>query len=435
MAFERYSYSGLKDIKQKAEILGQWLPLTEDVSALLESYGICGRTAANRIVFQPMEGADGHPDGSPGELTWRRYRRFARGGPGIIWFEAVAVAPEGRANPRQLFLTAENLDGFSRLVAQMKTDCLRENGFEPIVIMQATHSGRYSRPHGAPEPLIAYHNPLFEKDHPIDRSRILSDDQLEGLEALYGQSARLARLAGFDGMDVKSCHRYLASELLSAYTRPGRYGGSLHNRSRFLMNAIGAAKAAVPSGFLVTTRLNVYDGFPYPYGFGVSPQGGLSPDLREPLELADRLQGEAGLALVNITCGNPYVNPHVNRPYDAGSYTPDEHPLTGVSRIMICASVIQKAYPSLGVVCSGLSYLRQYSPYLAAGMIRDGSAELAGFGREAFAYPDFPRDLRAGRPMDADRVCVACGQCAARLRAGLETGCVVRDREAYKPVR
>ena len=65
----------------------------------------------------------------------------------------------------------------------------------------------------------------------------------------------------FDGMDVKCCHRYLACELLSAYTRPGIYGGSYENRTRFLKNAYRAAKSAITGDFFLTSRLNAYDGF------------------------------------------------------------------------------------------------------------------------------------------------------------------------------
>ena len=63
-----------------------------------------GRTVGNRLAIQPMEGCDGNPDGTPGELTLRRYRRFGAGGAKLIWGEACAVVPEGRANPRQLLI-------------------------------------------------------------------------------------------------------------------------------------------------------------------------------------------------------------------------------------------------------------------------------------------------------------------------------------------
>ena len=277
---------------------------------------------------------------------------------------------------------------------------MKENGFAPVIIMQATHSGRYSKPQGVPAPLIAYSNPLFEKDSPIPPERIVTDDYLKRLIERMGEAARLAEKAGFDGVDIKSCHRYLGSELLSAYTRPGRFGGSFENRTRFLRESIAAARAAVGSGFLVTSRLNIYDGFPYPYGFGVNEKDGLTPDLTEPKKLVGILHQELGVSLLDITIGNPYVNPHVNRPADFQPYELPESPLVGVARMLNCTREIQKAYPDLALIGSGISYLRQFSDRMAAGAIEEGDYKIAGFGRMAFAYPEFAKDILSGKGLD-----------------------------------
>jgi len=134
---------------------GVGLPFADSASLLTEKITIGKKNFSNRIVYQAMEGCDGSPEGTPGELTRRRYLRFARGGAGLIWFEATAVVNEGRANPRQMFLTEQTLDAFRRIVAEIKETGIRENGFEPVVICQLTHSGRYSKPNGFPEPIIA----------------------------------------------------------------------------------------------------------------------------------------------------------------------------------------------------------------------------------------------------------------------------------------
>ena len=69
-----------------------------------------GREADNRFAIHPMEGWDGNRDGSPSDLTRRRWRRFGLSGAKLIWGgEAVAVLPEGRANPNQLFIDANRL--------------------------------------------------------------------------------------------------------------------------------------------------------------------------------------------------------------------------------------------------------------------------------------------------------------------------------------
>lgn len=428
MKHERFHYHSLDEVRQTADELGAFLPLAEDLSPLFQPLNLGGLTAANRIAFQPMEGTDGQANGAPGELTWRRYERFARGGAGLIWFEAVATVPEGRASAHQLMLTEDNLDDFRRLVEHIKETGLKENGYAPIIVMQATNSGRYSKPTGVPDPLIAYHCPPLEEPL-LDDSHVLSDETLQRYTDAYAPAARLARQAGFDGVDVKCCHRYLACELLSAYTRPGRYGGSYENRTRFLKDAFAAAQSGIGDGFL-TSRMNAYDGFEYPYGWGVKEGEGLRVDLTEPLRLIGELREQFHVPLMNITMGNPYKNPHVNRPYDHGNYVPPEHPIEGLGRVMQGLTDIQHAYPDLPILGSAFSYLRGYAPNLAAGMVSGGHCAMAGFGRMAFADPDFPNQLR--RDGKIDKVCMTCGGCAVLLRAGRCAGCVIHDREVYK---
>lgn len=429
MLHETFHYPTLDSLRAAAAEVRADLPLQEDVSPLFRPLTLGVKAAPNRIAFQPMEGTDGTEGGAPGELTIRRYERFAKAGPGLIWFEAVATVPEGRASAHQLYLTEENVDDFKRLTDDIRETCLRENGYVPVLVMQATNSGRYSKPHGYPEPMIAYNCPPLE-DEPLPADRIVSDDDLRRFEEAYTRTARLCQQAGFDGMDVKCCHRYLACELLSAYTRPGEYGGSFENRTRFLKNCYRAAQAGLSSGdFFLTSRLNAYDGFPYPYGFGVK-EGSLAPDMTEAIRLIRELEAEFHIPLINITMGNPYKNPHVNRPYDHGNYVPDEHPLEGVDRVMKGVSEIQHAV-DIPVLGSAFSYLRQFSTNLAAGMVEGGHAAMAGFGRMAFAYPDFVQDARKDGHIDPRRVCLTCGGCAKLLRAGTPAGCILRDREVY----
>ena len=429
MQHETFRYNSLGDVQEKMNALGVNFPMSSDVSSLFTPLQLGHVQAANRIAFQPMEGTDGTLGGAPDELTCRRYLRFAKGGPGLIWYEAVATVPEGRASAHQLSVHKDNIDATKKLLDEIRETSIRENGYAPVIVMQATNSGRYSKPQGFPEPLIAYNCPPLE-DTPLDKSRILSDDTLKRYEEAFSEAARFAQAAGFDGMDVKCCHRYLACELLSAYTREGEYGGSYENRTRFLKNAYRAAKSAITGDFFLTSRLNAYDGFAYPYGFGVK-EGSLEPDMTEAIRLIGELKAEFDIPMINITMGNPYKNPHVNRPYDKGNYVPPEHPFEGLARVMKGVSEIQHAMPDLPVLGSAFSYLRQYSPYLAAGMVEGGHCTMAGFGRMAFAHPEFVQELRRSGEMDAKKTCVTCGGCAVLLRSGTPAGCIIRDREVY----
>ena len=431
MKHTTFHYLTLSEVRREADKLQTFLPLSESTSSLFSELHFGKKISHNRIVFLPMEGTDGDESGAPGELTSRRYFRFAQGGPGIIWFEAVSTLPEARASAHQLYLNENNVGSFAALLENIREISLRENGYVPVIIMQATNSGRYAKPHGQPEPIAAYHCPPVESEK-LPEERIVTDEELMRFEEAYEKAARLCQKAGFDGMDIKCCHRYLACELLSAYERQGRYGGSFENRTRFLKNCYRAAAAAVTqSGFFLTSRMNIYDGYPWPYGFGVSQKSGLVPDFTEPIQLIQELRDEFSIPIVNISMGNPYQNPHITRPYDHGNYIPDEHPLYGVSRLMDGIRTIQKAFPELPIVGSGFSYLRQFSGNLAAGMIGSGSCAMAGFGRMTFANPLFTHELRVTGQMAEGKCCVTCGVCAAKLREGIPTGCYVRDRTVY----
>ena len=408
-------------------------PYSEDISCLSKEMKIGSKVAPNRIVYQAMEGCDGTYDGAPDELTKRRYLRFAKGGAGIIWFEATAVKGEGRANPRQMYLTDKTRDDFARIVNDIKEACVKENGFEPLVFVQLTHSGRYSKPEGTPAPLIAYNNPIFEKDNPIDKSRIVTDEYLDSLKEALIWGAGEAKKLGFDGADIKSCHRYLLSELLSAYNREGRYGGSFENRTRLLTEAVKESKILTGSDFIITSRLNIYDGFEYPYGFGVNPGEGITPDFTEAKKLAKNLEN-AGIDILDFTMGNPYFNPHVNRPYSMGGYVAPEHPMYGVHRMLEGISEVKKEI-SVPVISSGISFLGSESANVCAGYINEGKFDFAGYGRETLAYPNCANDITSGKSLDPKKLCICCSKCTEIMRKpGGTPGCVIRDNEVYMPL-
>ncbi len=419
-------------IKENKELASP-LPYSENVSILAQKATVHEKTVHNRLACQAMEGCDGTLDGRPDELTKRRYRRLAEGGAGIIWFEATSVMPEGRANPRQLYINEKNLDAFKAVTNEIREFAFKKNGYAPLIFMQATHSGRYSKPNGRPEPLIAYNNPIFEKNAPISEDRIVSDSYIDNVCQALVSGARLAEKAGFDGVDIKCCHRYLASELLSAYERKGRYGGSFENRTRLLREGVQGAIQTCTSDFIVSSRLNAYDGFPYPYGFGVAKDGSEDPDLTEPKELL-RLLHAFGVDIVNITMGNPYFNPHVNRPFASGGYTPSEHPLIGVARMLNGTAELKKSLPDMKILCSALSFLGVAAPNVAASYIENGSFDFAGFGRTVFAYPNFASDILKKGAMSKDKCCIACSKCTEIMRAGGSTGCVIKDSETYLPI-
>lgn len=411
--------------------LPEALPYRDSTAILSTPCRTAGHTLPNRIVYQPMEGCDGTGDGTPGELTVRRYCRFAHGGPGLIWFEATAILPQARANPRQMMLTEKNRDAYKRLLSEMREISVRENGYAPLIICQLTHSGRYSKPNGYPEPLVAQHRPLFEGDRPLSEDRILTDDDLAALPERYAHAARLAAEVGFDGVDIKACHGYLLSELLGAYGRRGPFGGEAYeNRTRLLLSAVEAVRAAAPDSLLLASRFNAYDGFPYPHGFAASDRAGI-PDLREPERLAGDLVTR-GVRILDVTMGNPYQNHEVNRPTAfADAVPPYESILRMRAGAMAVANAARAVAADALTVSTGSTFLGVTAPHVAAADIDAGAYELVGFGRQSFADPDSAQEILRNGCADPRRLCLTCGKCTALMRAGKTPGCVIYDKDIY----
>jgi 2,4-dienoyl-CoA reductase-like NADH-dependent reductase (Old Yellow Enzyme family) len=325
-----------------------------------------------------------------------------------------------------MMLTKENLPAFSALIRDMKA-AAEEAGFPaPLMLLQLTHSGRQSI-----RPMIAYRNPIYEAKRPMENAILVSDEYLDTLPALYAESAGLAIEAGFDGVDIKSCHGYLLQELLSAFSREGKYGGTFENRISLYIDCIRAAREAMPKGAILSARLGASDMVKKPYGFGTNEVGAL--DLSETDLLIEKMI-EEGVSILNITVGNPYFNPHVNRPYRVGAYTPPEAAEVGLRRFLTVEKHIKEKFPDLCLVGSGLSYYREDLIERSEALLREGACDLVGYGRVSLAYPDFYRDSLAGH-FDAKKCCAACSKCTTLMRRGLVSGCAVFNeyyRNLYK---
>lgn len=433
MSQERFHYKTLEEVKERAEELKVYLPFSSSTDILKIPLKVGNVTFHNRMGIAPMEGADSLEDGSPSDYTIRRYVNEAIGGSALIWFEAISIVPEGRSSKTQLLLTEENVESYKRMNEKIKEAGRKANGFEPYLIMQANHSGRYSNPDNRPAPMIAYRHPQLEQYRAADDSCIVTDDYLKSLEESFGKAALLAKKAGFDAVDIKSCHGYLLAELLSAYDRPGQYGGNYENRTRLLKNGIKAAKVWEDENFQVTCRLGIYDGYEYPWGFGVSEGSGLKPDLKEPIRLVKELYGNCGIQMMNLTMGNPYATTHVTRPFDMGKYEPEEHPFTGIGRMIAGIGEVKKAVPEMVIFGSAPTYLRQFADLYTAGAVEEGFCDGMLFGRMAFADPDYANEIIKNGRIDPKRVCMTCGKCGDLIRAHKPTGCVIRDPKTFMP--
>ncbi len=471
MSRRYFRYQSLEQLQRDVDDLGLQIVFEPDVEKIKSYLGrpvrIGHLTAGNSMAIHPMEGCDSTPAGEPDDLTFRRYERFGAGGAKLLWFEATAVVPEGRANPRQLLINEFTVPSLKRLL-----ECTRAKHREAygrsddlIEILQLTHSGRYSYP----LPLICQRHPVLDSVTYIDRKRgvpipsdypLVSDGYIEQLEDRFADAAKLAQQIGFKGIDLKITHGYFGNELLGSRSRSGRYGGSFENRVRFFGNVLQKIRAAVGNDFILASRLGVFDGIPYmpdpesrlgaprpfplPYacGFGVDLKNPMESDAAEPKAFIRLLQ-EWGVTLLNVSMGNPYANPHVGRPFekpDDGNYFSPEHPLIGVDRHFRICGDLQRSFPDLVMVGTGYSWLQHFQLSAGAANIRDKRVTMMGIGRGALAYPNFAQDALSKGELNTESTCKTLTYCTYLMRqkdhpwGQFPTGCPPFDKEVYGPI-
>jgi 2,4-dienoyl-CoA reductase-like NADH-dependent reductase (Old Yellow Enzyme family) len=403
-----------------------------------------GVRVANRFVVQPMEGWDGTREGEPTVLTERRWRRFGAGGAGWVWGgEAVAVRPDGRANPNQLLIDERTAPALGRLRRAL-LDAAQEAGApEPLVGLQLTHSGRWAMPEpGRRRPRIAFRHPILDARVGADDASLLGDPELPGLVEAFARAARLAEAEGFAFVDVKHCHGYLLHEFLAARARDGGYGGvSLRARTRLLRELLEAVRKAAP-GLRLGVRLSVFDDVPrtaqgepeghatpYTHAFGADPEEPARIALEEPIALVRELL-EAGVGWINVTASSPYYAPHLQRPAafpPSDGYPPPEDPLLGVARLLGAARDLKAAVPEAVIVSSGWSYLQDFLPHVAQACLREGWFDAVGYGRMVLSYPQLPADVLAGRPLERGLICRTFSDCTTAPRNGIVSGCFPLD--------
>jgi 2,4-dienoyl-CoA reductase-like NADH-dependent reductase (Old Yellow Enzyme family) len=428
-------------------MLGLDLPLAapDSVAATLGAPLTVGRhTLANRFAVLPMEGWDGTTDGRPTELVQRRWERFGASGAALIWGgEAVAVRADGRANPRQLCIGPHSTGDLSALRAALLAG---HPGPPPLVGLQLTHSGRWSRPVDVAAPRVAYRHPWLDERVGVNEQHVFTDTELDDLIADFVRAAVVAAEAGFDFVDVKHCHGYLLHELLSAVDRPGAYGGSLANRMRFLDSVVAGIHRDAPD-LDVGVRVSAFDLAPHragpdgrgeplhdgPYRYAFGGDGtGIGVDLSEVHEMCAHLR-DLDVALLCVTAGSPYYCPHAQRPAyfpPSDGYLPPNDPLLDVARLLDATREVARRHPSLAVVASGCSYLQEWMPAVGAALVADGVACI-GYGRGVLAYPDLPLDVLHGTTLTREKLCRTFSDCTTAPRNGLVSGCYPID-DFYK---
>jgi NADPH2 dehydrogenase len=471
--FKLVRVPSLKTVDQfRAHLAGLGLDLQLDdeivqgeASPLRKSASWKGRPIGNRYAIHPMEGWDGTTTGGVTEPMIRRWQRFGESGAKLIWGgEAMAVRPDGRANPNQLIINGENQAGIAQLRETLVQAHEQKFGTSSDLVIgfQLTHSGRFCRPVDKKrwESRIAYRHPILDaKFNVTSDDQVLTDDDLKRLVEAYVAAAKIAAEIGADFVDIKHCHGYLLHEFLSAHTRPGPYGGSFENRTRLFREIVAGIRSVAPALGL-GVRLSAFDLvpfkpdpalsqpakpgpgmpedfshlLPYRFAFGVNPENPLEYDLAEPKKFLQLLT-DLGIELVNLSAGSPYYNPHIQRPAaypPSDGYQPHEDPLISVARQINVVNELKSAFPQLLIVGSAYSYLQEYLPHVAQHYLRNGHVDFVGLGRMVLSYPRILADAtESGKLLEPKLICRTFSDCTTAPRNGLRSGCYPLD-DYYK---
>ncbi len=446
------------------------LPIDESIlkapeSPLAQAMEVGGFRVGNRWAIHPMEGWDATTDGHPTPDLVRRWRRFGESGAKLLWgMEAVAVRPDGRANPNQLMANPGTMGELADAAHEALETHARSFGTSADVLwgLQLTHSGRFCRPHDKKklEPKLAYAHPILNPKFglPMDYP-IMADDDVRDLIERYVEAARLADKAGIPFVDIKQCHGYLGHEFLSAFTRKGKYGGeTLEQRSTFAREILAGIRQVAPR-LILGVRLSAFDFvpfkpdpaqasdgnlgpgmpeeysdcLPYRYGFGIDKADPIRYDLAETAQYLKLLKSW-GVAIVNVSAGSPYYNPHIQRPAlfpPSDGYQPAEDPMINVERQIQVVRKLKAAAPEMPLVSSGLTYLQEYMPQVAQALVREGWTDFAGMGRMVLSYPRIIADSLEKGALETKNICRTFSDCTTAPRNGLKSGCFPLD-EYYR---
>ncbi len=338
----------------------------------------------NRAVMPPMGTNLGNPDGTVSEANLAYIKRRARGGAGLIITEITSVHPSGSVIPNELGAYDDRfIPGLKKIA-----DVVHAAGSK--IALQLHHAGRESlyllreKKAIAPSPIRSLVFGLTPRE--------ITHEEIQGIIIAFGAAAARAVEAGFDAVEVHGAHGYLLTQFLSALSnkRDDAYGGSLSNRSRFMIEVLQEVRKRVGEDFPVSLRLSVEECIKDGYTFeDIQP---ILPDLVK-----------AGADILHASLGTH------GSPGGITSAPFEYQPGFNVWRAKKLKEVV-----GLPVIAVG----RFTDPSLANEVIARGEADLVAFGRQYLADPDFLIKAREGRPEDI-RKCIACNQgCIERLMLG-----------------
>jgi len=221
-----------------------------------------GSQLPNRLCKAAMEENMCDAGQLPGPSLFNLYKKWAEGGVGLILSGNVMVAPDAFTGPGGVFLTKETLSD-AHAAARFKDWAKIGTSGEGQFWLQLSHPGRQVFATQGTELVSASATKVSMSgaDGLFTEARALEGSEINALVTRFAESAEAAQALGFDGVQIHAAHGYLVSQFLSPLTnlRSDEWGGSLENRTRFLLSIIEAVRERVGPSFGVGVKLNSAD--------------------------------------------------------------------------------------------------------------------------------------------------------------------------------
>ena len=347
----------------------------------------------NRIVMPPTGTNYAEEGGVISQRTLDYYGTRARGGAGLIIVEGSSP------NPQRTVLYQASL-GYDNLIPRWRKLTDTAHKYDAKIAIQIMHStmekwdGKVVQV--GPSPVVVPTRVMGISGEPPHE---LTEQEINERIGWFASAARRARDAGFDGAEVHGAHQYLVAAFLSSATnrRKDKYGGSVENKARFLLDIIQAIKEEAGSDFSVWVRINARE-------WGV--EDGIT--IEETKQVVP-LVVEAGAQAIHVSG------------YGVGSYITTA-PIADTPGFLIPLAEQVKKLTNVPVIAVGRLDLE-----LGEKILEEGKADLIAIGRRLMADPDLPNKATEGRSGEITP-CIGCMECIERLAfdtRGQGVSCVV----------
>ena len=300
-------------------------------------------------------------DGAPLDGDVAHYEKIARSGPGLMFSGATIVHS---SSAMRNHIVTEAYD--ERIIPHLKhkVDVLHSHGV--VLFGQILHLGREWALGDADIPPMAPSAVRSPRDAYVPRE--MNQDDIDTIEAAFGQTARNLQLAGYDGTEIHAAHGYLAAQFLSPATnrRSDAYGGTPEKRMRFLLEVIDSIRAQCGDSFGLSVRLSADE----------EQLDGL--EIADTVRIAKAIEAHGGVDLLSITLGT------------RGSYVKD---MTAPDATAANAAIAIRRGCTLPILVGQ----RISTPEVAERVLAEGAADLVGMVRAFLADPSWITKTAAGQ--------------------------------------